>query len=620
VLITSKKIRDMAKKISYTTRDFASLRQELVNLTKEYYPDLINNTNDASIFSVMLDLNAAVADNLHFHIDRVWQETMLDFAQQRQSLHHIAKTYGFKIPGPRPSVALCDFSINVPVSGDKERVEYLGVLKAGAQISGGGQIFETLEDIDFSIPYNAKGEPNRLKIPNFDTNNKLISYTITKREVVTNGVTRIYRRVISEMDKKPFLKLYLPEQNVLGVTSIIHKDGTSFTSNPTDVEFSNSPNRWYEVESLVENKVFVPDSTRISDQDNFKAGKYVNVSNKFMTEYTPEGYFSMTFGSGTVNPMENLDNYINGSLRVSLDSYLNNISLGSIPKINTTLFVKYRTGGGKNTNVGINVINNIEDVDFIVSGPISAINTQVVQSLRVSNVTPAIGGTDQPTIEEIRNMISYNFSAQNRAVTLNDYKSIIENIPSNFGAPAKANVMEVDNKILITLLSYDENGTLTSTVSQVLKDNILEYLSKYRMINDYIEIESGEVIDLAIDVDIITNQNENDTEIIRSCISKTNLFFEIGKRKMGDPLFIGDLYREIGEIPGVVNVVDVKLYNKVGGGYSTSEVTQEYIDNESKQIVDQDKIIFMKSNQIYQIKYPNKDIRIRVKSVTSTTY
>ena len=185
----------MSKQISYATRDFASLRQELVNLTSQYYPDLVKNTNDASIFSVMLDLNAAVADNLHFHIDRVWQETMLDFAQQRQSLFHIAKTYGIKIPGNRPSVALADFSINVPVRGDKEDERYLGILRLGAQVSGGGQSFETISDIDFSNPFNDRGEPNRLKIPNFDTNNTLISYTITKREPIVNGVTRVYKRV-----------------------------------------------------------------------------------------------------------------------------------------------------------------------------------------------------------------------------------------------------------------------------------------------------------------------------------------------------------------------------------------------------------------------------------------
>ena len=144
----------MSKQISYATRDFQGLRNELVTLTKDYYPDLVKNFNDASVYSVLLDINAAVADNLHFHIDRVWQETMLDFAQQRQSLYHIAKTYGLKIPGVRPSVALCDFSITVPVRGDKEDTRYLGILKGGAQVSGGGQIFETIEDIDFSIPFN----------------------------------------------------------------------------------------------------------------------------------------------------------------------------------------------------------------------------------------------------------------------------------------------------------------------------------------------------------------------------------------------------------------------------------------------------------------------------------
>jgi hypothetical protein len=486
----------MGKKISYATRDFAGLRQELVNLTKEYYPDLVKNTNDASIFSVLLDLNAAVADNLHFHIDRVWQETMLDFAQQRQSLFHIAKTYGIKIPGNRPSVSLCDFSVNVPVRGDKEDDRYLGILKSGAQVSGGGQIFETLEDIDFSDPFNSRGEPNRLKIPNFDNNNKLTSYTITKREPVVNGVTRIYRRVISELDQKPFLKIYLPEQDVLGVTSVIHKEGTSFGTNPTSSEFSNNTNKWYEVKTLIQDKVFIADPTAASDADNFKAGKYVDVYNKFVTEYTPEGYYSVTFGSGTVNPLDNLDNYMNGSLKVNLASYLNNMSLGSVPKANTTVFIKYRIGGGKDSNLGVNVITSIDNVDFEVTGPNENFNSQVQQSLRVTNVTPAVGGADQPTIEELRNMVAYNFSAQDRAVTLNDYKSLIETMPSTYGAPAKVNVLEQDNKVKIKLLSYDDKGNLTDIVSNTLKNNILNYLSEYRMINDYIDITSGQVIDL----------------------------------------------------------------------------------------------------------------------------
>jgi len=609
----------MGKKISYATRDFAGLRQELVNLTKEYYPDLVKNTNDASIFSVLLDLNAAVADNLHFHIDRVWQETMLDFAQQRQSLFHIAKTYGIKIPGNRPSVSLCDFSINVPVRGDKEDDRYLGIVKAGTQVSGGGQIFETLEDIDFSDPFNSRGEPNRLKIPNSDNNNTLISYTITKREPVVNGVTRIYRRVISELDQKPFLKLYLPEQDVLGVTSIIHKDGTSFGANPSSSEFTNITNKWYEVKTLIQDKVFIADPTAASDSDNFKAGKYIDVNNKFVSEYTPEGYFSITFGSGTVNPLDNLDNYMNGSLKVNLATYLNNMSLGSVPKANTTLFIKYRIGGGKDSNLGVNVITSVDDVEFDVNGPNENFNSQVQQSLRVTNVTPAIGGADQPTIEELRNMVSYNFSAQDRAVTLNDYKSLIETMPSTYGAPAKVNVMEEDNKVKIKLLSYDENGNLTDIVSNTLKNNILNYLSEYRMINDYIDITSGQVIDLGLEIDLIVDKNEKTSDILRTTIQNTIEFFAIEKRKMGDPLFVGDLMREIGAVSGVVNVVDVRVFNKKGGNYSSSEVSQTV--NATTGLISQtDLTIFMKSNQIFQIRFPNVDIKVRTKSLGTTTY
>jgi hypothetical protein len=610
----------MSKKISYATRDFAGLRNELVNLTKDYYPDLVKNFNDASIYSVLLDINAAIADNLHFHIDRVWQETMLDFAQQRQSLFHIAKTYGIRLPGVRPSVALCDFSINVPVNGDKEDLRYLGLLKAGAQVSGGGQVFETIEDIDFSLPYNSKSQTNRLKIPNFDANGKIVSYTITKREAVVNGTTKIFRRVINQTDQKPFLKLYLPEQNVLGVTSIIHKDGTTFAGNPTSNEFTSATNKWYEVKSLIEDKVFVPDPTGYQDRFNFKSGTYLNVNNKFVTEYTPESYFSITFGSGTVNPLDNLDNYMTGDLKVNLASYLNNTSLGAIPKMNTTLFVKYRVGGGKDSNLGVNVISAVDDVEFIVNGPNSTFNTQTINSLRVTNITPAVGGADQPTIEEIRNMVSYNFSAQNRAVTLNDYKTLIETMPSTYGAPAKVNVMEEDNKIRIKLLSYDENGKLTDTVSNTLKNNILNYLSEYRMVNDYIDVVTGEVIDLGLEIDLTINKNDNQTEIIKMVIEDVTDFFAIEKRKMGDPLLVGALNKIIGTVSGVENVVDIRVFGKTGSGYSSAEPAQSYVDNTTKQIRQSESVIFMKSNQIFQIRYPNKDIKIRVKTLGSPTF
>ena len=610
----------MSKQISYAVRDFASLRQELVNMTKQYYPNLISNFNDASIYSVLLDLNAGVSDNLHFHIDRVWQETMLDFAQQSQSLYFIAKTYGLKVPGLRPSVALCDFSINVPVNGDKDDSRYEGILRAGAQVSGGGQSFETINDIDFSSPFDFTGTPNRTKIPNFDNNNKLISYTITKREAVVNGTTKIYRRVITDLDQKPFLQVFLPETNVLGVTAIINKDGTNYVANPTYDEFLDPSKIWYEVDSLIEKQVFVINPTAASDSSNITAGSYINTDNKFVTEYTPEGYLSLTFGSGNVDPMQNLDNYMTGTMKVNIATFLNNTSLGNIPKSNTTLFIKYRVGGGKNSNIGANIITSVDSIDFSINGPNSTFNDQVYQSLRLTNITPAIGGADAPTTEELRNMIAYNFAAQNRAVSLNDYTSLIQRMPSTFGAPAKVSVMEQDNKVSIKLLSYDDQGNLSDTVSTTLMNNIVNYLSNYRMLNDYVEILSGEVIDLGLQIDLVINRNVNQTDVLKQVIQDVTNFFSVDNRKMGDPLFVGDLKTTIGNVSGVVNVVDVRVYNLIGGNYSSAQVAQSYVDDTTMEIAQQDMTIYMTSNQIFQIRFPSSDIQVRTKPLSSTTY
>ena len=495
-----------------------------------------------------------------------------------------------------------------------------GILKAGSQVSGRGQVFEIVNDVDFSSPFDITGASNRLKIPNFDNNGRVVSYTITKREAVVNGVTKIYRKVIGDLDQKPFLKVYLPENNILGVTAVIHKDGSGYGANPTSDEFISSSNKWYEVKSLIEDKVFIPDPTSVSDADNFTAGNYIQVTNKFTTEYTPEGYFSLTFGSGNVDPMDNLDNYMTEGMTVNLATFLNNTSLGVIPKSNTTLFVQYRVGGGKATNIGVNVITTMNSYNLVVNGPNSSINDQVSQSIRVTNVTPAVGGADAPTVDEIRNMIAYNFAAQNRAVTLNDYKSMIETMPSTYGAPAKVSVMEEDNKIRIKLLSYDENGALIDTVSTTLANNVLNYLSNFRMLNDFLDIQSGEVIDLGLQIDLVIDKNQNSTDIIKSVIDAATSFFDVTTRKMGDPLFVGNIHRIIGNVNGVVNVVDIRVYNKIGGNYSSAQVAQPYVDPNTMEIMQSDNTIYMKSNQIFQVRFPSSDIQIRTKTLASTTY
>ena len=608
------------KKISYTTRDFQSIRTELVNFTRTYYPDLVDNFNDASVFSVLLDLNAAVTDNLQFNIDRSIQETVLQYAQQRSSIFNIAKTYGLKVPGQRPSVALVDFSITVPAYGDKEDLRYCGILRRGSQVNGAGQVFETVYDIDFSSPSNAEGYPNRLKIPNFDSNNKLLNYTITKRETVVNGITKVFKRVITANDVKPFFELFLPEKTVLGVTSVLLKDGTQYANVPSNQEFLGVDNRWLEVQALAQDRVFIEDPTKVSDNPGIKVGRYITTATKFITEFTPEGFFKITFGGGSQSADEQLREFARDGKPLNLYKYSNNFALGSTLKPNTTLFVQYRIGGGTGSNLGVGVITQIGTVSFFVNGPSASVNTTVVNSLRCNNVTAAIGGANYPTTEEVRNLVSYNFTAQNRAVTINDYESIIRTMPSQFGAPAKVAITEENNKIKVQMLSYDETGRLTEIVSNTLKNNVANYLSNYRMINDYVSIESANVIDLAINVDVVLDNSQNQGSIISQIINIITDYFDPTNQEMGKNVNVSELRRLVQSENGVISVSEMTFFNKVGGQYSSSQTSQRYIDSATKQIELVDDTIFAEPRQVYQIRYPNKDINVRVKNIKTVNF
>lgn len=605
------------RKISYTDRDFEGLRSELINFTRQYYPQLIDNFNDASVYSVLLDLNAAIGDNLHYHMDRSIQETVLQYAQQKSSIFNIARTYGLKIPGNRPSVAIVDISITIPAYGDREDSRYLGIIRSGSQFIGAGQIFENVEDVDFSSQYNSKGFSNRTKIPNFDSNNNIINYTITKREVVVNGLTKTFKRVIRASDVKPFFEFFLPEKNVLSITSIIQKDGINYSNPPSYGEFINSQNKWYEVDALIEDRVFVEDPTKSSDQPGIKVGKYIQTDNRFISEYTPEGYCKLTFGGATVTADEQLEQFVRTGIPLNINDYQNNMSLGKTVTANTTLFVRYRIGGGTASNIGVNTINQIGSINFEINGPSENINRNVKQSLRVNNVSAAIGGGDLPTTEEVRNMVSFNFSSQKRAVTINDYNSLLNTMPSKYGSPAKAAVIEEDNKIKIEILSYDSDNKLTNTVSQTLIQNIANYLSNYRMINDYISVQSAQVIDLEFEISIQADSTENQGEIITNIVDTIDNYMSPQNRNMGQNLNISDIRRLVQDSSGVIAVADLKIFNKKGGRYSSSETSQSYLNSETRQIQLIDDIIYAEPNQIYQIKFPEKDIKVSVKNIRS---
>ena len=602
------------KKINYLARNFADVRSELFTFIKKYYPEIFSDFSDSSVGTMLIELNAAVADMLSYHTDRMYNETQIEYAQERKSLLSMARTMGIKIPGQRPSVTLVDFQVTVPVFGDSYDTRYTPTLRSNAQVLGGGQVFENLEDIDFNSPFTSGGIPNRTIIPNFNGNGDLVDYTITKRELVVNGKTTYFSKSISPSDVRPFLQIVLPQTNILSVDNIITLENP--TNGIPSLDVFNNPNfRWYQVDSLAEDKVFVDDNSRVSDNKSITPAKWKNITQRFITEYTDTGYCKITFGSGTGNETSPIIDIAN-----NYGNLINTTALGEIPKQGSTLYVKYRVGGGTGSNIGPGAINSLGNFSLVVEGPNSTVNSRVSRTLRVSNPIPAVGGSNSPSLEEIRNLVKYNFASQNRASTIKDYVAQILRMPGKYGLPFRWSVEEESNKIVITTIGLNSENKLTNVSSSTLKQNLSTWLSDYRMINDYVEITDGKVINLGLDLDLFVDKSFNQSEVFNNVIRSVIEYFDVKKWSMGQDIYVSNLVETINNVGGVLNLVNFQVSNKVGGEYSNNRTNQSTISFDDQSIpavygLDMsDYTIFGQNNGMFEIKFPNRDISVRVKT------
>jgi|TARA_R110002012_G_scaffold75383_2_gene190513 hypothetical protein len=602
----------MAKRINYNARNFLEVRSELINFVKQYYPELFSDFNDASVGQMLLELNAAVADMLSFNTDRAFQETQIDYAQEKSSLLGIGRTLGLNIPGVRPSICLVDFRVTVPPKGDTFDNSYCPILKYGSQVQGGGQTFEVNDDIDFSSPLSVGGIPNRKVRPNVDTNGVIVSYYITKRELVVNGTTKILKRNIRPEDLKPFLQIVLPDTNVIGVEQIKMVDGID-AAQPTLSEFISFENRFYEVESLAENQIFLDDYSRNTDNSSITPGKWVNTDKKFIKEYTDKGFCKVTFGSGTSDASP-INNYLDNGFTQQVQTLVNNKSLGELPKANSTIYMRYRVGGGQQSNIGPNVLNTTGIVELTNLGSNANTVELVNSTLVANNPVAAIGGADTPTIEELRYLIKYNFATQNRAVTVRDYLSLLSKMGSKFGVPFRVGVSESQNKIDIATLGLSPSKKLSNEATLTLQENISRYLANYRMINDYVTISGGRILNIGFEIYAYLDDNFNRSLVSGEMINAVRNYMNINNQEMGQNIYLADLSRTINSIDGVLNVTEMKVFNRVGGEYSIDEVPQPYIVQETREINTQNNLtLFGDFNTMFEIKYPENDIKVIAK-------
>lgn len=639
----------MENGISYLNRTYSDYKKALIDYSKKYFPDFNVDYDDASVAAWLIGINAAVADDLSYHIDRVYQETNIDSANEKGSLYNIARNNGVKIPGPKGAMAEVRFSCVLPVDGTKPNYEAAPIIKRGTKVSSPTQSFEVMEDIDFASQFNSDGVSDRTIVPNVNTNGVITGYTVSKLSVVVAGETKIYRQSISESDIKPFMEVVLPVKDVMNIESVVVATGDYAKTVPSYGEFySEEENlcgdgkrkvKFFEVDSLAQPE-------RWGDElVDGKAKKYLYgyngtptycvtkgewkpVEHKYITEYTDNGYIKLIFGSGTGENAE-LGESMSDFAKWQISRTLNNKALGVLPEPGSTMFIMYRVGGGAASNVAAGAINRISYLDIHFrnddTNNFKEIVNLVKSTISVVNTTPSVSGKDMPSNAEIKYLIKYHNSAQERCVTVKDYIDRILNLPPKYGTPFRVGVMEENNKIMVYLLGINHLGQLDALLPVTLVKNIERYLERYRMINDFVEIKAGRIINLGIDVDAIVDRNYNKTDVVQKIIATVRDYMDINRHNMGEEIYVGDLEKEISKVDGVLNLIEVRVFNITERGYSDTQIGQSvstyYGDGEgdtinTRMLVDldvTDGILYNDGDSMMEIKNPAQDIRVRLK-------
>lgn len=668
-------------KLSLLSRTYEDYKADLLAYVKQYYPQIANDFNDASIGSFLIDAIASIGDNLGWYIDKAYNETNIDTAQQASSVYAMARSKGFKVPGPKASITEEAFSIELPPARNaKNKGEahpnyyYAPIIKRGTQVSNGSQIFEVMEDIDFSEEFNSYGEANRDVIPQRNANGDIVSYKVTKYETIQAGRSKIYKQVITSDMVEPFMEFILPDTNVINVESILFKDGTDWSYNPSVSEFMTPREqstgstdgktvrdvyRYFEVESLAD-QYYWGDDIKLDGNNlpqtldyvgttsdgkevvtsRIVKGKWVPVTQKFITEFTDTGYLKIIFGSGADAAQDNVD-YNDGepTAKHIISKMIYNNFLGRLPKAGWTMFVLYRVDGGAASNVAKGTINqfvSLESECLVAEAASDDADeaASVKNSLSCTNTIPSVSGKDAPTVDELKAMIKYHNGAQNRCVTVKDYHDRVLQMPSRYGSPFRVSTIEGNNKIMMYLLGIDADGHLSDVIPQQLIKNMQNYLTGYRSINDYIEMKSGKIINLSFEVDVFIDKNYATGPVVNEIVNVIKEYMDINKHEIGEDIFVGDIEKEVSKVDGVLNLIDLRVYNEHGGNYSanitsmaTTTITTDYTCDTSEEYTPDysksssqidleacDYILNSDADEMFEIKYPEKgDIRVRAK-------
>ena len=610
------------KNIKYINKSFGEYRASLIDYAKTYFPTTYNDFSPASPGMMFMEMAAYVGDVLSFYLDNQVQENYLQFARQSNNLFELAYMFGYKpnVTG----VAIVDIDIyqkvpaKISAGSYMPDFDYALYIAPNSTVSNTSNVSFLVQDpIDFTV--SSSGDPTDITIFEIAGGNPqsfLLKKTRKAISATINTTTFSFNSPIK------FNTVTINANNLIGILDCTDTEG----------------NNWYEVDHLGQEMIYDNIKNTNTNDPNLSQGgndtpyllKLKKVQYRFTTRLRNSNILQLQFGAGTTSDSDeeiipNPDNVGIGlpfeqdklTTAYSPSNFLYTKTYGIAPS-NTTLTFRYLTGGGVTSNVDSNTLTTLNGTVNFLNPNLSntALANNIFSSLAITNPTAASGGGDGDSIEEIRQNSSANFASQQRNVTQDDYLVRSLAMPSKYGEVAKAYVEPTKAQstssgesmgiLDLYILTYDINKKLTQA-SLALKQNLVTYLSQYRMINDAVNIKDGFIINIGVNFDIIVLPNFNSNQVLTNCITALQTYFAIENWQINQPIILRNLYILLDRVEGVQTVKNIEITNFVGANLGYSDYAYDILGATKNNV-----IYPSLDPMIFEVKYPNADIQGRV--------
>jgi len=609
--------------VKYLNRSFPDIRSKLVDFAKTYFPNSYNDFSPASPGMMFIEMSAYVGDIMSFYLDNQLQETFTQLARQTNNLYELAYMFGYKPKTTGAAQTKIDIYQQVPAvkSGDSYFPDWNYTLTIGANSTIPSNLNP---DINFLIKdpcdFSVSSSQDSTEISIYQITGTTPTYYLLKKSRKTISST-ISTQNFTFGSPTPYPTIDINGDNIIGILDIVDSDG----------------NTWYEVDYLAQEMIYDNiKNTNPNDPNNVEnVGevpyllKLKKVQRRFATRFTSATNLQIQFGTGNPNDTDETiipdSNNVGIGLPFEVDklttaysptNFLFTKTYGIAPS-NTTLTVRYETGGGVGSNVPSGDLTKLNTANTKFNSALlnSSMATTVFDSISVNNPLAADGGTGGDTPEEIRQNTISMISSQQRSVTAQDYLVRALSMPSKFGSIAKAHIEKpklTDNQVstieTLNLWVISQNSlSQFSSPSSTLKQNLRTYLSQYRVIGDNIEIRNAFIINIAVNFEIIVLPNFNNSDVILLCINLLKKHFSRDKWQINQPILLKDLYIMLDQVKGVQTIKNVEIINKVG---TTSGYSQWSYDMPGATI---NQVVYPSLDpSIFEVKFPDLDIKGRV--------